>query len=85
MVGICLLSAAVLMSLDIPRQTRAEREGDGGAKHLFPAAHFFELNEPGLGDALTGLEQSNRNVHRGGRLSRTTFFVSHHDDMRRAL
>lgn len=27
MVGICLLSAAVLMLLNIPRQTRAEREG----------------------------------------------------------
>jgi hypothetical protein len=34
------------------------------------------------GDALTGLEQSHRNVQSGGGLARATFLIAEHDHMR---
>jgi hypothetical protein len=64
-------------------------ELDAGA--LGPVATVFDvMGETFLtgveidgGDALARLQQSDGNVHSRGRLSRTAFFVSKDDDMRR--
>ena len=55
-----------------------------------PAAPVFDVMGEGLlpaveidgGDALTGLEQGDRNVHRRGRFSRAALLVAEHDDVR---
>ena len=63
-------------------------ERDAGARR--PVAAVLDVMREGLlarveidgGDALPGLEQRDRDVHRGGRFARAALLVAEHDDMR---